>query len=114
MTLIINILQKFIEFVFLGWLNRLLGLLLGLLKGLLIISLIIFIIQAIPLKFDELDTIRSKIKNDSFMYQICNNLKKLIISTAPIKNNLNSFEKIRETISNEEIIQKKLKSLNSP
>ena len=50
-TMIAKILQKFIELVLLGWLNRLLGLLLGLLKGFLIISLLIFIIQAIFIFF---------------------------------------------------------------
>jgi membrane protein required for colicin V production len=108
-TIIAKILQKFIELVLLGWLNRLLGLLLGLLKGFLIISLIIFIIQALPLKFDENNTIRQKLENESVMYQICNHVKELIILTVPINNQLNSFKKTTKMISDEKSIQKILK-----
>ena len=108
-TIIAKILQKFIELVLLGWLNRLLGLLLGLLKGFLIISLIIFIIQALPLKFDEGNTIRQKLENESVMYQICNHVKELIILTVPINDQLNSFKKTTKMISNEQSIQKILK-----
>ncbi len=49
-SIIAKILQKFIELVLLGWLNRLLGLLLGLLKGFLITSLIIFYFPSSSLK----------------------------------------------------------------
>ena len=108
-TIIAKILQKFIELVLLGWLNRLLGLLLGLLKGFLIISLIIFIIQALPLKFDEDNTIRQKLEKESVMYQICNHVKELIILTVPINDQLNSFKKTTKMISDEKSIQKILK-----
>ena len=108
-TIIAKILQKFIELVLLGWLNRLLGLLLGLLKGFLIISLIIFFIQALPLKFDEDNTIRQKLENESVMYQICNHVKELIILTVPINDQLNSFKKTTKMISDEKSIQKILK-----
>ena len=108
-TIIAKILQKFIELVLLGWLNRLLGLLLGLLKGFLIISLIIFIIQSLPLKFDEDNTIRQKLEKESVMYQICNHVKELIILTVPINNQLNSFKKTTKMISDEKSIQKILK-----
>ena len=108
-TIIAKILQKFIELVLLGWLNRLLGLLLGLLKGFLIISLIIFIIQSLPLKFDEDNTIRQKLEKESVMYQICNHVKELIILTVPINDQLNSFKKTTKMISNEKSIQKILK-----
>ena len=37
--------QKFFEFILLGWLNRLLGVLIGLLKGLVVVSLVIFTIH---------------------------------------------------------------------
>ena len=108
-TIIAKILQKFIELVLLGWLNRLLGLLLGLLKGFLIISLIIFVIQALPLKFDEDNTIRQKLEKESVMYQICNHVKELIILTVPINNQINSLKKTTKMISNEKSIQKILK-----
>jgi len=108
-TIIAKILQKFIELVLLGWLNRLLGLLLGLLKGFLIISLIIFIIQALPLKFDEDNTIRQKLEKESVMYQICNHVKELIILTVPINDQLNSFKKTTKMISDEKSIQNILK-----
>ena len=108
-TIVSKILQKFIELVFLGWLNRLLGVLLGLLKGFLIISLIIFIIQALPLKFDEDNTIRQKLEKESVMYQICNHVKELIILTVPINDQLHSFKKTTKMISDEKSIQKILK-----
>ena len=109
-TIIVKMLQKFIEFVLLGWLNRLLGLLLGLLKGFLIVSLIIFIIQAIPLKLDGGETIRKKLENESIMYQICDQVKELIILTVPMENQLNLLEGGLKIISDEKAIQKNLKS----
>ena len=108
-TIVAKILQKFIELVLLGWINRLLGMLLGLLKGFLIISLIIFIIQALPLKFDEDNTIRQKLEKESVMYQICNHVKELIILTVPINNQINSLKKATKMISDEESLQKILK-----
>ena len=108
-TIIAKILQKFIELVLLGWLNRILGLLLGLLKGFLIISLIIFVIQALPLKFDEDYIIRQKLERESVMYQICNHVKELIILTVPINNQINSLKKTTKMISDEKSIQKILK-----
>ena len=83
-TIIAKILQNFFELVLLGWLNRLLGVLLGLVKGFLIISLIIFIIESIPFKLDEQNTIRQKLEKDSVMYQICNHVKELVILTVPM------------------------------
>jgi len=107
-TIISKILQKFIELVLLGWLNRLLGMLLGLLKGFLIISLIIFIIQALPLKFDEDNTIRQKLENESVMYKICNHVKELVILTMPMNNTLDIFQNKIKGISNEKNVQKLL------
>ena len=109
-AIIAKILQKFIELILLGWLNRLLGLLLGLLKGFLIVSLIIFIIQAIPFKLKGGETIRNKLEKESIMYQICDHIKELIILTVPIENQLNLLENGLEKISDEESIQKNLKS----
>tara|TARA_B100000809_G_C14873013_1_gene436265 strand:- start:14 stop:586 length:573 start_codon:yes stop_codon:yes gene_type:complete len=109
-TIVAKILQKFIELVLLGWLNRLLGVLLGLLKGFLIISLIIFIIQALPFnKFDADNTIRQKLEKESVMYQICNHVKELVILTMPMDNKLDMFQKKINEISNEENVQKLLK-----
>ena len=88
-AIIARILQKFIELILLGWLNRLLGLLLGLLKGFLIVSLIIFIIQAIPLQLVGRESIRHKLEKESIMYQICDHVKELIILTVPMENQLN-------------------------
>ncbi len=99
-SIIIKILQKFIELVFLGWLNRLLGLLLGLLKGFLIISLFIFILQAIPFKLNKDETIRQKFEKESIMYQICNQVKELIILTIPMNNQLKIIEEEMKKISN--------------
>ena len=107
-SMIAKILQKFIELVLLGWLNRLLGLLLGLLKGFLIISLMIFIIQALPLKFDKDKTIREKLERESVMYQICNHVKELVILTVPMENKLETFQNKIKEISNEKNVQKLL------
>ena len=109
-TIIAKVLQKFIELVLLGWLNRLLGLLLGLLKGFLITGLIIFIIQATPFKLKGGETIRNKLEKESIMYQICDHIKELIILTVPIENQLNLLENGLKKISDEESIQKNLKS----
>ena len=108
-TIVAKILQKFIELVLLGWLNRLLGLLLGLLKGFLIISLLIFIIQALPLNLDEDNTERQKLEKESVMYQICNHVKDLVILTIPMDNKLDTFQKKIKEISNKNTIQKLLK-----
>ena len=107
-TMIAKILQKFIELVLLGWLNRLLGLLLGLLKGFLIISLMIFIIQALPLKLDKDKTIREKLERGSVMYQICDHVKELVILTVPMDNKLETFQNKIKEISNEKNVQKLL------
>ena len=109
-AIIAKILQKFIELILLGWLNRLLGLLLGLLKGFLIVSLIIFIIQAIPLKLKGGETIRNKLEKESVMYQICDHVKELIILTVPMESQLNLLEDGLKKISDEKVIQNKLKS----
>ena len=109
-AIIAKILQKFIELILLGWLNRLLGILLGLLKGFLIISLIIFIIQAIPLKLDGGQTIQNKLEKESIMYQICDNVKELIILTVPLENHLNLLEDGLKKISDEDALQKNIKS----
>ena len=103
-SIIAKILQKFIELVLLGWLNRLLGLLLGLLKGFFIISLLIFIIQSLPIKLDQQNTIRQKLEQESVMYQICNHVKELVILTMPMDNKLEIIhEKVKE-YSNEKNI----------
>ena len=100
-AIIAKTLQKFIDLILLGWLNRLLGLLLGLLKGFLIVSLIIFIIQAIPLKLDNGETIRTKLEKESIMYQICDHIKELIILTVPIEKQLNLLDDGLKKISDE-------------
>ena len=101
-SIVVKLLQKFIELVLLGWLNRLLGFLLGLLKGFLIISLLIFIIQAIPIKLNGNETIRQKFEKESIMYQICNQVKELMILTIPMDNQIKFFEdEVKKTLMNE-------------
>ena len=107
-TTIAKVLQKFVELVLLGWLNRLLGLLLGLLKGFLITSLIIFIIQALPIKLNQRDNIQQKLKKESVMYQICDHVKELVILTMPLDKKLDAFEKTINEISDEKNVQKLL------
>ena len=109
-TIIAKILQKFVELVLLGWVNRLLGLLLGLLKGFLITSLTIFIIQALPLKLDKDNTIRQKLETESVMYQICSHVKELVILTVPMDNNLDTVQKKIKELSNEKNVQQLLNS----
>ena len=102
----IRALQKFIELVFLGWLNRLLGLLLGLLKGFLIVSLLIFIINAIPIKLNDNETIRNKFERESVMYQICNQVKEFIILTVPLDNQFKIIEDaFGKSLTNDKINQ---------
>ena len=109
-SIIVKLLQKFIELVLLGWLNRLLGLLLGLLKGFLVVSLIIFIIQAIPLTLNEGESIWKKLEDESIMYQICDHVKEIIILTVPMDNHFNYIEDMTKKLSDEEMIQKTLKA----
>ena len=108
-SIIVKMLQKFIELVLLGWLNHFLGLLLGLLKGFLIVSLIIFIIQAIPLKLDGGETIRNKLENESVMYQICDHIKELIILTVPMENQIDFIKEMIKIIPDEKAVQNNLK-----
>ena len=95
--IIAMILQKFFELILLGWLNKLLGLLLGLCKGLLIVSLFIFILEAIP----QAKNTREKLNNESILYQVCNTLKEMSISTISISDETNSAKnKIEKIINN--------------
>ena len=75
---IINILsstiQKLFEFIYLGWLNRLLGSLIGFIKGLIIISIIIFCMDVLPQ-----ETI-NQIKDESSVYKVGSNIKEIIFS----------------------------------
>ena len=109
-AMIAKILQKFIELILLGWLNRLLGLLLGLLKGFFIVSLIIFIVQTIPLQLDGGKTIQNKLESESIMYQICDHIRELIILTVPMENQINLLKDGLKNISDEEVLQLNLES----
>ena len=100
-SLIAKLLQKFIEIILLGWLNRLLGILLGLFKGFIIIGIVIFCIKIIPLNWIDY----KKLEENSIMYQICNQVKDLVILTIPIENSL-----IQNTEQN---VLKHLNNLNS-
>ena len=85
-----SLIQGFFEFVYLGWLNKLLGALLGFIKGLIIISIIIFCLGAIP--FDK-KTI-NRINDDSNIYRMGNRIKKYILKNATNeKNMINNFKK---------------------
>ena len=109
-SIVIQIIQKFIDLIFLGWLNRILGFLLGLLKGFLVVSIMIFIIQSIPFTLDKEDSIKNKLENNSIMYQICNHVKELIILTPPIQNHINILQQKTKILSDEESIQEFIKS----
>jgi len=100
-SLIAQVVQKFFELIILGWLNRLLGFLLGVIKGFLIVSLMIFIIQAIPLEIGDDDSIRTRLENESVMYQICNNVKETVISGLSLSNQVNSLQQTLNTIGDE-------------
>ena len=75
----------------------------------LIISLIIFIIQAVPLKFDQKNSLQQKLENESVMYQICGHVKELVILTIPIEDKLDIFEKTLKEDLREENVQKLFK-----
>jgi len=79
-----SLIQKFFEFVYLGWLNRLLGSLLGFIKGLLVVSVIIFCLGIMPTK------IINQLNDDSTIYKIGNNIKKYFLKNAVnIQNEIN-------------------------
>jgi hypothetical protein len=76
-----------------------------LLKGFLIISLLIFIIQALPIKLDQENTIRQKLEKESVMYQICDHVKELVILTMPMDNKLEILQEKVKEYSNEKNVQ---------
>lgn len=79
-----SLVQKFFEFVYLGWLNRLLGSLLGFIKGFLVVSVIIFCLGIMPAK------IINQLNEDSSIYRIGNNMKKYFLKNAvSIQNEIN-------------------------
>ena len=105
------LIQKFFEFVYLGWLNRILGSLLGFIKGFTIISIIIFCLGMLPEKMTE------KLHADSTIYQIGNNIKKYMLKNAvKIQNEINE-KGLREALQNQSLeLQKALEdnsNLNS-
>ncbi|MBT5077857.1 MAG: CvpA family protein [Candidatus Marinimicrobia bacterium] len=92
------VLQKFFEFILLGWLNRLLGTLLGLIKGVLVVSIIIFILEIAPTE------IRDKLHQDSEMYKICNSVKNQVITLSKLTQEIDTFqEEIHESLKEENI-----------
>ena len=60
----------------------------------------IFILQAIPLKVNGEETIRQKFEKESIMYQICNQVKELIILTIPMEKQLKIIDDGMKKISN--------------
>jgi len=94
-------LQKFLELVLLGWLNRVLGLLFGILKGFLVITVFIFIIQSIP-RAENLD---SRMNNDSMMYHICVNLKEWVIDAVRTNSQFEHYRDQLKRQTDEENIQ---------
>ena len=78
--------QKFFEFILLGWLNRLLGVLIGLLKGLIVVSLVIFTLE----KFPQTESTFNKLDNESILFQICNVLKNNFITNFDISEKTNA------------------------
>tara|TARA_Y100001970_G_C14230561_1_gene858374 strand:- start:2370 stop:2930 length:561 start_codon:yes stop_codon:yes gene_type:complete len=93
--IIINILssivQRIFEFIYLGWLNRLIGSLIGFIKGLIVISIIIFCMEILP------EETIMKIKNESTIYKVGENIKDVVLSQANYNvNNKIDFKKISD------------------
>ncbi|MBC8213496.1 MAG: CvpA family protein [Candidatus Marinimicrobia bacterium] len=101
-SIIASILQKFFEFILLGWLNRLLGLLLGFIKGMLIVSVLIFVIEAFP----TTDSFRSRLENDSRLYNICNGLKEWVIDSMAIRKSVDDLQGTIKSVTDENHLQK--------
>jgi uncharacterized membrane protein required for colicin V production len=92
------VLQKFFEFILLGWLNRLLGTLLGLIKGILVVSIIIFILEIAPTE------IREKLQQDSELYKICNVVKNQVITLSKLTHEIDIFqEEMHESLKEDNI-----------
>ncbi len=100
-SIVASILQKFFEFILLGWLNRLLGLLLGFIKGLLIVSVLIFIIEAFP----TADSFRNRLENDSKLYKISNGLKEWVIDSMAIRKSVNDIQGTIKSVTDERNLQ---------
>ncbi|NOZ09274.1 MAG: CvpA family protein [FCB group bacterium] len=103
LKIIATSIQKFLEVVLLGWLNRLLGLLLGILKGLLVISLFIFMMQSFP----RAAKLHERMDHDSYLYHVCRSLKDWAITA--IASNPN-YEHYRDTLQ-EKIKEKNIQAL---
>ncbi|MBC8312276.1 MAG: CvpA family protein [Candidatus Marinimicrobia bacterium] len=92
------VMQKFFEFILLGWLNRLLGTLLGLIKGVFVVSIVIFILEIAPTE------IREKLQQDSELYKICNVVKNQVITFSKLTHEIDTFqEDIHESLKEENI-----------
>jgi len=75
--------EKFIDILMLGFLNKLAGGLFGLLKGALFLSIIIFVINY----FDASHSIiKQKTKNNSFLYQPIESIAPALYSWLHLKN----------------------------
>ena len=105
-----SLIQGFFEFVYLGWLNKLLGALLGFIKGLVIISIIIFCFGAMP--FDE-KTI-NQINDDSSIYRMGDRIKKNLLKNATNKQNLINQNIINDFKMKYEKVKKVFEPINEP
>lgn len=106
--LVVVLLQKFLEWVLLGWLNRVLGVLLGLLKGLLLISILIFVLQSFP----RAQNLHQRMDRDSYMYHICLNLKDWVITAITTHPDYDKYWDRLKKQTDEENIQALLKKDN--
>jgi len=59
--------------------DRILGAIVGLARGFIITALLIFIFDTTPLTDEMKNKINTKISNESFFYEPCNNLKSILL-----------------------------------
>ena len=92
-----SLIQKFFEFAYLGWLNKLLGSLLGFIKGFTIISIIIFCLGMLPVKVIE------KLNSDSTIYQIGSSIKNYLLNNAVNIHNEINEKGLSATLQNQSV-----------
>jgi len=103
-----SIIQRIFEFIYLGWLNRLIGSLIGFIKGLIVISIIIFCMEILP------EETIVKIHNESTIYKVGENIKDVILSQTNYDiNNKIDFKKFKKISDSLELIEAPLDSLIS-
>ena len=106
--IIAKVITKLLNIIFLGWLNKLIGMMLGLLKAVFVSTLLIFLLEAFP----QSEKIREKLAKESFLYGICDTLKQLSIQALSGEELLYRIQNELREKTDEQYIRDLLKNTN--